>query len=257
MKHIVAGFAVLFLLSALAQAQTLRICRGVPIPDGYIIVANEKSASCKHGAYVLKKNEESPTQSPTASRPRRVGNAIVNSIALAPPQEISNAVASPPELHGPLSRTLLDPPASVSSATSLDDPEEVAEGDVIRIDTNLVTVPVGVLDRDGRFISDLRRKQFKVFENGVEQMERQENDQRSQQRGERGFFGPKPKAEINHGEAEHDDQHDDGGQWFHGIARHREENDAADNLEDGEGEDPAAAVSAALGGVRTGIRLGG
>jgi len=32
-----------------------------------------------------------------------------------------------------------------------------------------VTVPVSVLDRDGRFISDLRREQFNVFENGVEQ----------------------------------------------------------------------------------------
>jgi VWFA-related protein len=47
--------------------------------------------------------------------------------------------------------------------------EEVGEGDVVRIDTNLVTVPVSVLDRDGRFISDLRREQFNVFENGVEQ----------------------------------------------------------------------------------------
>jgi VWFA-related protein len=45
----------------------------------------------------------------------------------------------------------------------------VGEGDVVRIDTNLVTVPVSVLDRDGRFISDLRREQFNVFENGVEQ----------------------------------------------------------------------------------------
>ncbi|HET9788484.1 MAG TPA: VWA domain-containing protein, partial [Pyrinomonadaceae bacterium] len=46
---------------------------------------------------------------------------------------------------------------------------EVSEGDVVRIDTNLVTVPVSVLDRDGRFISDLRREQFNVSENGVEQ----------------------------------------------------------------------------------------
>jgi VWFA-related protein len=60
-------------------------------------------------------------------------------------------------------------PANVSSATSLDNKEEVGEGDVVRIDTNLVTVPVSVLDRDGRFISDLRREQFNVFENGVEQ----------------------------------------------------------------------------------------
>jgi VWFA-related protein len=56
-----------------------------------------------------------------------------------------------------------------SSPTSLDDAKELSEGDVVRIDTNLVTVPVSVLDREGRFISDLRREQFNVFENGVEQ----------------------------------------------------------------------------------------
>lgn len=77
--------------------------------------------------------------------------------------------AGPPELQGSLSRTSADAPVNVSSATSLDDKEEVGEGDVVRIDTNLVTVPVSVLDRDGRFISDLRREQFNVFENGVEQ----------------------------------------------------------------------------------------
>jgi VWFA-related protein len=40
---------------------------------------------------------------------------------------------------------------------------------VVRIDTNLVTVPVSVMDRQGKFIPDLRREQFKVFENDVEQ----------------------------------------------------------------------------------------
>ena len=41
--------------------------------------------------------------------------------------------------------------------------------DVIRIDTNFVTLPVSVLDRDGRFISGLQRRDFKIYENGEEQ----------------------------------------------------------------------------------------
>src|SRR6185503_17043387 len=45
----------------------------------------------------------------------------------------------------------------------------VAEGDVVRVNTSLVTVPVSVLDRQGRFIPDLKREDFRVFENGVEQ----------------------------------------------------------------------------------------
>src|SRR6185369_1006433 len=157
-----------------APGKTSKICLGVPIPEGYIVVAYENSSSCPRGAYVIKRDDGSPApQAPvavtTASRPRTVGNAIVNSVALNPPQEISNLNVGPPELKGSLSPTLLDAPVKVSSATSLDDKEEVGEGDVIRTDTNLVTVPVSVLDRDGRYISDLRREQFKVFENGVEQ----------------------------------------------------------------------------------------
>ena len=175
MKCAVAGFLVLSLVSTMVFGQTknqrvkrdtLKICQGVPIPEGYIIVGYENSSSCPHGAYVLKKDDSSPA--PTASRPRKVGNARLNSIALNPPEEISN-YASPPELQGSMSRTSLDAPVNVSSATSLDDKEEVGEGDVVRIDTNLVTVPVSVLDRDGRYISDIRREQFNVFENGAEQ----------------------------------------------------------------------------------------
>jgi len=49
------------------------------------------------------------------------------------------------------------------------DKSETVEGDVIRVNTSLVTVPVSVMDRSGRFIPDLERKDFKLFDNGVEQ----------------------------------------------------------------------------------------
>ena len=45
-----------------------------------------------------------------------------------------------------------------------DDPNEV-----IKIQTNLVTMPVSVLDRDGRFVSGLTQRDFQIFEDGVEQ----------------------------------------------------------------------------------------
>ncbi|MEQ1762918.1 MAG: VWA domain-containing protein [Pyrinomonadaceae bacterium] len=39
----------------------------------------------------------------------------------------------------------------------------------IVVDTNLVTTPVTVLDRNGRFIPNLKQKDFKIFENGIAQ----------------------------------------------------------------------------------------
>ncbi|HWW74471.1 MAG TPA: VWA domain-containing protein [Pyrinomonadaceae bacterium] len=46
---------------------------------------------------------------------------------------------------------------------------ELVEGEVVRVDTSLVTIPVSVRDRQGRYAPDLRREDFRVFEDGVEQ----------------------------------------------------------------------------------------
>jgi VWFA-related protein len=48
-------------------------------------------------------------------------------------------------------------------------PEEVDEGDIIRVNTTLVTVPVSVMDRDGRYIPNLQKEDFRIWEDGIEQ----------------------------------------------------------------------------------------
>jgi len=48
-------------------------------------------------------------------------------------------------------------------------PEEVGEGDIVRVDTTLVGVPVTVLDREGRFVPGLKREDFHIYEDGEEQ----------------------------------------------------------------------------------------
>ena len=47
--------------------------------------------------------------------------------------------------------------------------EEVDEGDVVRVETQLVTVPAVVTDKSGHPISTLRQENFVVFENGKQQ----------------------------------------------------------------------------------------
>src|SRR5687768_3434757 len=47
--------------------------------------------------------------------------------------------------------------------------QEVEPGDVIRVKTTLVNSPVLVIGRDGKFVPNLRREDFEVFENGVKQ----------------------------------------------------------------------------------------
>ena len=53
--------------------------------------------------------------------------------------------------------------------TKINPDGETVEGDVIRFDTALVTVPVTVMDRNGRYVPLLRREQFRITENGVDQ----------------------------------------------------------------------------------------
>jgi VWFA-related protein len=195
MKHTVASFLLVSLLSAVTLAQTgvkkqrerpapsgdLKICQGVSLPDGYIIVGYVTSAACPHGAYLLRKQKPQVTaaavnpqpvskQTATvASRPRRANtaqNPVTSSVAPA-----SVARQSPPKLSSaaniavPLNST----PAAVPAAVPEPSVEEVSEGDVVRINTSFVTVPVSVLDRQGRFIPGLQKEDFRVFENGVEQ----------------------------------------------------------------------------------------
>lgn len=57
----------------------------------------------------------------------------------------------------------------ITIETKINPDGETVEGDVIRFDTALVTVPVTVLDRNGRYVPLLRREQFRLEENGVEQ----------------------------------------------------------------------------------------
>src|SRR4029078_7844673 len=54
-------------------------------------------------------------------------------------------------------------PAANDKVTSAD------EGDVVKVDSNLVTIPDSVYDRNGVYIPNLRQSDFKIFEDGKDQ----------------------------------------------------------------------------------------
>jgi Ca-activated chloride channel family protein len=58
----------------------------------------------------------------------------------------------------------LDPGPAATNGTA----EEI-EGDTVRIDTSLVVVPVSVMDHYGKYVPNLRRQDFHIFDEGVEQ----------------------------------------------------------------------------------------
>ncbi|MBS1794878.1 MAG: VWA domain-containing protein [Acidobacteria bacterium] len=99
------------------------------------------------------------------SRPR----VVVTDNTTAPPTIKGDTNSIPTERRAPVLQggktnptTQPTPPVETEETVEADD-------EVIRVETNLVTMPVSVLDRDGRFISGLQQKDFQIFENGVAQ----------------------------------------------------------------------------------------
>lgn len=100
-------------------------------------------------------------QTSTTTRPRVAATPKPPVIQNDPYATNSTATTGrPPTLIGGSNR----PQPTATATPAIDD-----ENEVIKVETELVTMPVSVLDRDGRFVSGLQQRDFQIFENGVEQ----------------------------------------------------------------------------------------
>ena len=105
------------------------------------------------------------------TRPRRVGQS--SGTPQTPPASsqgtpVPAPPARPPVLGGATTNNKGQSTGSQTSAPQNDEPEMVGEGDVVRVSTTLVTIPVSVLDRNGKYIPNLRKQDFRIYEDGVE-----------------------------------------------------------------------------------------
>ncbi len=96
-------------------------------------------------------------------RPRRVGDSTGVQQSTPPPSAPTRA----PVLGGANNPNNRPPERQAEQAPA--GPEEVDSSDVIRVNTTLVTIPVSVMDRDGRYVPNLQKEEFRVWEDGVEQ----------------------------------------------------------------------------------------
>ncbi|MBC7909906.1 MAG: VWA domain-containing protein [Pyrinomonadaceae bacterium] len=101
------------------------------------------------------------------TRPRRVGQTPETSPTTTAPAPQEAPQRRPPVMGGNVGNNQPRPqqqPAPVDLG-----PEEVEDGDVVRVETALVTIPVTVSDRNGLYIPNLRQQDFRIFEDGTEQ----------------------------------------------------------------------------------------
>jgi VWFA-related protein len=109
-------------------------------------------------------------------RPRRVGvtgqrqpspSTQSNPSSTAQSYPTQSTPTRPPVLGGANRPTgQRQPTQQVPEQTA---PEEVDAGDIIKVNTTLVTIPVSVMDRDGRYVPNLNKNDFRIWEDGVEQ----------------------------------------------------------------------------------------
>jgi VWFA-related protein len=106
------------------------------------------------------------------TRPRRVGSTPPSQPQSQPvPQTQTDETSAPVRPSAPpvLGGANRNPNEQKPVATPDAGPEDVAEGDVVRVETTLVSIPVSVMDRDGKFIPNLRKEDFHIWEDGTEQ----------------------------------------------------------------------------------------
>lgn len=61
------------------------------------------------------------------------------------------------------------PPDEEKTSQKVDENAETDDSEIIKVDTGIVSIPVKVLDRSGRFVGGLTKENFKVLEDNVEQ----------------------------------------------------------------------------------------
>ncbi|HEY8559914.1 MAG TPA: VWA domain-containing protein [Pyrinomonadaceae bacterium] len=132
MKKFVLFSSCVLCFSVVAAAQSGRRITAQPTP--------ERSISSPH-------KDENPGYSESKPLPKR---------AVRPLPTMRNI---PDAERKPL------PPAPNAEAEILSDSEDEA----IRVETNLVTIPVSVFDRNGLYIPNLAKENFQIFEDGAEQ----------------------------------------------------------------------------------------
>lgn len=106
-------------------------------------------------------------QNNRATRPRIVPTPAPEARQIPP--VLQNDPSQPSQKKAPVLTGGGVRPTTPSPTKTKDEDVIVDDNEIIKVETNLVTMPVSVLDREGRFISGLQQRDFKVFENGVEQ----------------------------------------------------------------------------------------
>ena len=125
----------------------------------------------------LNRSTPTPSRPVSNSTPQSIPAPSVPPAGAVPPQTTTTGPAptpTPTPVQVPVDRTipqLGEPPPipKLKPKPTPTPPEEFGEGEIVRVDTELVTLNVRVIDRNNRPIDNVRENELHVIEDGVEQ----------------------------------------------------------------------------------------
>jgi Ca-activated chloride channel homolog len=111
--------------------------------------------------FVQGSSAQTTSTSPAPQAPPVIKPATAQSTSDLPPPP------APPVLKAAATQAVrVAPPATEKQEEK---EPEIDEEDVVRVSTSLITIPAEVVDRNGRYAANLRKEDFHIFDNGVEQ----------------------------------------------------------------------------------------
>ncbi|HVF55636.1 MAG TPA: VWA domain-containing protein, partial [Pyrinomonadaceae bacterium] len=117
---------------------------------------------------------EDARQTGSDARPRRVQTAPTPTpkpVTTTPPAGTTARPAPTPEPKGPIGGPKLQtgPTTKSDEKSAEEEAHEVDENDIERVEVNLINLQVRVVDRNNRPVGDVKKEEFRVFENGTPQ----------------------------------------------------------------------------------------
>ena len=109
-----------------------------------------------------------PTPTPL---PETVEKSAAGDFSESTPNQSPAIYLPPAKRKKDKSKNKTETPTTNQTAPTVQTPAPNPDGEdeVVKVETNLVTIPVSVYERSGVYVSGLRQTDFKIYENGVEQ----------------------------------------------------------------------------------------
>lgn len=110
----------------------------------------------------VRRVNQTPAQATTPARTQTVNRPPSPAPTPTPPRPLPGQII-------PILTEPPPPPVLIPKPTPTPTEDDIDEGSIVRVNTELVTLNVRVIDRNNRPIDNVRQNEFRVFENGVAQ----------------------------------------------------------------------------------------